>query len=420
MAFSKLGLSETVLQGIYASGYNHPTEIQQQAIPMAVAGHDLIGCAPTGTGKTAAFVLPMLHNLEKNRNGKRHGHPRALVLTPTRELAGQIEEAIQAYGTYCTVRSLSIYGGVNMARQLDALRQGVDIVVATPGRLIDHLDRRSIDLSHVEILVLDEADRMFDMGFVQAVRKIIANVPQDRQTLLFSATMSQEVRHLASEAQRKPHMIDIGVPFSPVKTVEQKFYGVDQPGKTDLLVHVLKSEAISTALVFSRTKHGADRIARKLHHAGIKAEAIHSDRSQSQRERTLSGFKQKRFNVLVATDVAARGIDVEGISHVFNYDTPRFAEDYIHRIGRSGRAETHGTALTFVSMEEEKYFKKIEQMVGKRFELGSYPGFAPSAAVMSMARPIIKDVTEQGEIPRSVNKKFRFFGWKKRASISHR
>jgi len=388
MSFSNVGLSDAVLQGLSASGYSRPTEIQRKAIPLVLAGKDLIGCAPTGTGKTAAFVLPILHRLGKPNGHALHGHfPRALILTPTRELAAQIEEAILSYGTHCDLKPISIYGGVDINRQIRSLRNGVDIVVATPGRLIDHLERRSIDLSRIEILVLDEADRMFDMGFINAVRKIIARVPRERQTLLFSATMSPEVRSLVANIQRTPFYIEIGEPFSPVTTVSQKIYRISQFTKTNFLVHILKNEAIETMLVFSRTKHGADKIARQLERSGIKTAAIHSNRSQSQRQKTLEGFKRHSFKVLVATDVAARGIDVKDISHVVNYDTPRFPEDYIHRIGRTGRAEKKGIALTFVARDEEKYLRRIELMIGKRFEISGYPGFVcdepPAAAAVT-------------------------------------
>jgi ATP-dependent RNA helicase RhlE len=388
MSFSNFGLSDVVLQGLSASGYSRPTEIQRQAIPLVLAGKDLIGCAPTGTGKTAAFVLPILHRLGKSNGHALHGHfPRALILTPTRELAAQIEEAILSYGTHCPLKPVSVFGGVDINRQIRSLRNGVDIVVATPGRLLDLMERRCVDLSRIEILVLDEADRMFDMGFINAVRKIISRVPSERQTLLFSATMSREVRSLVANIQRTPHLVEIGDPRSPVTTVTQKVYRIPQLAKTNFLVHILKNENIETMLVFSRTKHGADKIARQLERSGIKTAAIHSNRSQSQRQKTLEGFKRRSFKVLVATDVAARGIDVKDISHVVNYDTPRFSEDYIHRIGRTGRAEKKGIALTFVARDEEKYLRKIELMIGKRFEISGYPGFAtdepPAAATVT-------------------------------------
>ncbi len=413
MGFTKVGLSETILQGVYATGYTRPTEIQSKAIPLVVEGRDVIGCAPTGTGKTAAFVLPILHVLESTQPSGRRGRPRALILTPTRELAVQIEEAIREYGTYCSQKPLCIYGGVDINRQLRGLQQGVDIVVATPGRLIDHVDRRSIDLSKVEILVLDEADRMLDMGFVRDVRKIIALLPTERQTLLFSATMSSEIQTLARNVLHDPEYIEVGSPTTPVDTVAQEFYTIAQDVKSDLLVHLLQNEGIETALVFSRTKHGADRIAKKLHRHGIQAEAIHSNRTQSQRQKTLDGFKRRHFNVLVATDVAARGIDIDGISHVVNFDIPRFAEDYIHRIGRTGRAEHRGNAMTFVSADETKYLRKIEQMVGSRCVLKVYPGFAADVPV---APPI---TVNQNGVASNFTKKFRFFG--RRASVpTHR
>jgi ATP-dependent RNA helicase RhlE len=375
MPFSKLGLDDRLVQGILATGYTAPTAIQSRAIPLAVAGRDIIGCAQTGTGKTAAFVLPMLnHFLQHTASHK--GHPtRGLVLTPTRELAQQVEEFITGYGRFASLQSIAIYGGVNMESQIKRLRRGVDIVAATPGRLLDHMNRRTVDLSHVEILVIDEADRMFDMGFIQDVRKIISRVPAKRQTMLFSATMSSEVRSLVASIQTNPEMIDIGERRKPVETVKQHFYSSPQESKMDLLFHILQSKELDCVLVFSRTKHGADKISNRLERSGVKAVAIHSNRTQAQRQRALAGFKQGQFRVMVATDIAARGIDVEGISHVVNFDTPTFAEDYIHRIGRTGRASATGDAITFVSNQELKYLKSIERYTDKRFELKRYPGF---------------------------------------------
>jgi ATP-dependent RNA helicase RhlE len=373
MSFSTFGLSESTMRAVADAGYSVPTEIQRKAIPLALQGKDSIGCAPTGTGKTAAFVLPMLDILARS---KRIGHlPRSLVLTPTRELAQQVEDAVKTYGKFAHVKPVSIYGGVGINGQIQSLRHGVDIVVATPGRLLDHMERRTIDLSAIQILVLDEADRMYDMGFIHDVRRIISHVPKNRQTLLFSATMSREIRSLIAEIQKSPHQIDIGVPYTPVETVDQHFYTASQQTKMDLLVHVLRSEEPESMLVFSRTKHGADRIAQRLSRSGFHSAAIHADRTQSQRQQALDGFKQRRHRILVATDLAARGIDVDGISHVVNYDTPVFPEDYIHRIGRTGRAEAKGKALTFVSNDEEKFLRRIESLTSKRFELKRYPGF---------------------------------------------
>jgi ATP-dependent RNA helicase RhlE len=375
MPFSKLGLADQLVQGILATGYTAPTAIQSRAIPLAVAGRDIIGCAQTGTGKTAAFVLPMLNHFLKHASHHKGHHTRGLVLTPTRELAQQGEEFVTGYGRFTGLQSIAIFGGVNMENQIKRLRRGVDIVVATPGRLIDHMNRRTIDLSHVEILVLDEADRMFDMGFINDVKKIIARIPAKRQTLLFSATMSPEVRSLVASIQTNPELIEIGEQRKPVETVKQVFYSSPQESKMDLMFHILRTEDLDSVLVFSRTKHGADKISNKLERAGIKAVAIHSNRTQAQRQRALAGFKQGQFKVMVATDIAARGIDVEGISHVVNFDTPTFAEDYIHRIGRTGRASATGDAITFVSNQELKYLKSIERYTDKRFELKRYPGF---------------------------------------------
>ncbi len=374
MPFSKLGLADQLVQGILATGYSAPTAIQSQAIPLAVSGRDLIGIAQTGTGKTAAFVLPMLNHFLKHPRHKGH-QTRGLVLTPTRELAQQVEEFITGYGRFAQLQSLAVFGGVSMENQIKKLRRGVDIVVATPGRLLDHINRRTVDLSHVEIFVLDEADRMFDMGFINDVKKIISRIPAKRQTLLFSATMSSEVKSLVASIQTNPELIEIGEQRKPVETVEQVFYSASQETKLDLLFHILRNEDLDSVLVFSRTKHGADKISHKLERAGIKSVAIHSNRTQAQRQRALAGFKQGHFKVMVATDIAARGIDVEGISHVINYDTPTFAEDYIHRIGRTGRASLTGDAITFVSNQEHKYLKSIERYTGKRFELKRYEGF---------------------------------------------
>jgi len=375
MPFSKLGLSDQLVQGILATGYSAPTAIQSRAIPLAVAGRDIIGSAQTGTGKTAAFALPILNRLTKSGGHHGHKHPRALVLTPTRELAQQVDDFFTTYGRFTTIHSTAIFGGVNMDNQIKRLQRGVDIVIATPGRLLDHLDRKTINLSHVEVLVLDEADRMFDMGFINDVRKIIGFVPAKRQTLLFSATMSKEVKQLVSSIQHDPELIEIGERQRPAETVQQHFYNVEQEAKLSLLLHILKTQTLDSVLVFSRTKHGADKISRRLEKNGVKSIAIHANRTQAQRQRALAGFKQRQYTVLVATDIAARGIDVEGISHVINFDTPAFAEDYIHRIGRTGRAEASGDAITFVSGQERKYLKGIEYFVGKKYELKKFPGF---------------------------------------------
>lgn len=375
MPFSKLGLSDQLVQGMLAMGYTNPTPIQSLAIPLAVQGKDVIGCAQTGTGKTAAFALPLLHQLTKNSTKHASRHVKALVLTPTRELAQQVDDFIRNYSRFAALQSLAVFGGVSMENQIKRLQRGVDIVVATPGRLLDHLSRRTIDLSRVEILVLDEADRMFDMGFINDVRKIVARVPAKRQTLMFSATMSKEVRALVASIQKDPELIEVGEQRRPLETIRQHFYGVPQESKIALLLHILQNDRLDSVLVFSRTKHGADKISRRLEKTGLKSVAIHSNRTQAQRQRALAGFKQGQYSILVATDIAARGIDVEGISHVINYDIPAFAEDYIHRIGRTGRATATGDAISFVSHQERKHLKGIEHFVGRRYELKEYPGF---------------------------------------------
>jgi len=377
MPFKTFGLSDPLVQGILATGYTAPTEIQSQAIPAALAGGDIIGCAQTGTGKTAAFVLPILDRLSHERarrKGKRT--VRSLILTPTRELAVQIERSILGYGRFTDLRALAVYGGVSINNQIAALRRGVDIVVATPGRLIDHIQRNTIKLSGIEVLVLDEADRMLDMGFVHDVRRIVGPLPKKRQTLLFSATISPEVKALAADMLKSPTVIQIGRPRNPIETITQHIYAVEKPLKMDLLLHMIEDWRMFSVLVFSRTKYGADKISRKLKRAGIVAVAIHSGRTQNQRQQALDGFRSGKFQVMVATDIAARGIDVEGISHVINYDVPTHAEDYVHRIGRTGRAEATGDAITFVSSEEEKYLREVGKFIGRKLKTEMCKGFS--------------------------------------------
>jgi len=374
MAFSILGLSDPLVQGILATGYTAPTEIQSQAIPAAVEGRDIIGCAQTGTGKTAAFVLPILNRLSHERD-TRARRIRSLILTPTRELAVQIDTCIHDYGRFLHLKALAVYGGVSIERQLQALRHGVDIVVATPGRLMDHMNRGSIDLRGVEVLVLDEADRMFDMGFINDVRRIVRALPRKRQTMLFSATISPEIAGLAADMLHSPKSITIGAPRNPIETISQHVYPARKDLKVELLLHMLKDRQLYSVLVFSRTKHGADKICHKLERAGVSSVAIHSNRSQNQRQRALDEFRAGKHRVMVATDIAARGIDIEGLSHVVNFDVPAFAEDYIHRIGRTGRAEAKGDAITLVSPEEQPYLHRIEKFIGRRLVLQHCPGF---------------------------------------------
>ncbi|MBF8248070.1 MAG: rhlE [Bacteroidetes bacterium] len=376
MPFKTLGLSDPLLQGILATGYTAPTEIQSRAIPVALEGKDIIATSKTGSGKTAAFVLPILHRLvQRTEAQKKEHHIRALILTPTRELAQQIEDSISTYGRFVHARTVAIYGGTNMQNQIKHLHRGVDMVVATPGRLLDLLQQKHVNLSRVDVLVLDEADRMFDMGFIQDVKRIVSHTPKDRQTMMFSATIFKEVRELMSAIQKHPVLIEIGEQRSPVESVTHHFYSAPQEKKMDLLFHMLDTMKMNSVLIFSRTKHGADKISHRLERRGIKSVAIHSNRTQAQRQRALDGFKQGQFRVLVATDVAARGIDVEGISHVVNYDIPSFPEDYIHRIGRTGRANASGDAITFVGRDEMDYLKKLERFTSKRYELKKFPGF---------------------------------------------
>ena len=373
-SFDKLGLTESVLQGVRSAGYDTPTPIQAAAIPVARRGHDLIGCAQTGTGKTAAFVLPMLDRMVHRHAGDRRRAVRSLTIVPTRELALQVETAVRTYGRHTSLRSLAVFGGVGIHPQMHKLRRGIDMLVATPGRLLDLMDRGTVDLSSVEVLILDEADRMLDMGFIRDIRKIVAAIPRERQTMLFSATMPREVRTLANRILQEPEYLEMGERRNPAATVAQHVCAVKQAQKTALLAHILDNEPVENVIVFARTKHRADRVARQLKRSGFSTTVLHSNRSQSQRERALDGFRTGRFRVLVATNIAARGIDVDSITHVINYDTPRQAEDYIHRIGRTGRAAATGDAITFVGEEELPYLRAIERHTGKRLERLEYDG----------------------------------------------
>jgi ATP-dependent RNA helicase RhlE len=386
MPFKTFGLSDPLVQGILATGYTAPTEIQSQAIPSALGGRDIIGCAQTGTGKTAAFVLPILDRLSHERTGRKRV-VRSLILTPTRELAVQIDRAIAGYGRFTKLTALAVYGGVNIGTQIRTLNRGVDIVVATPGRLLDHIDRKTINLDGVEVLVLDEADRMLDMGFINDVRRIVRRIPRKRQSMLFSATISPEVKDLASDMMKSPKVIQIGRPRNPIETITQHVYSVEKRLKIDLLLHMIEDWQMFSVLVFSRTKYGADKISRKLKRAGIVSVAIHSNRTQNQRQKALDGFSSGKYRVMVATDIAARGIDVEGISHVINYDVPTHAEDYVHRIGRTGRAEATGDAITFVSREEEKYLRAVSKFIGRALTPEKCKGFSYVKSELSAPPP---------------------------------
>ncbi|KAF0207161.1 MAG: DEAD/DEAH box helicase [Actinomycetota bacterium] len=379
MSFESLGLEPRLLKGVAAMGYTVPTPIQNEAIPHVLAGRDVVGCAQTGTGKTAAFVLPLLQSI------KPQGGIQALVVTPTRELAVQIGDVARDAGKFTGHRSVVIYGGVGYEPQLQKLRRGVDLVVATPGRLLDIQNRGSINLSKVKILVLDEADRMLDMGFWPDVRKIIALLPTERQNLLFSATMSSDVMRIAGSTLKDAVHIETSPTTKPVEKIHQAIYPVNQMQKAELLVELLKGGELNRVLVFTRTKHRADRVHRILDKAGISAAAIHGDRSQSQRQNALDGFKRGSTRVLVATDIVARGIDVEEISHVINYDMPNSAEDYVHRIGRTARAGAEGSAISFLAAEETSTLHEIERALGEVLVCEDHHGFDYKDRVVPMA-----------------------------------
>ncbi|NIA21961.1 MAG: DEAD/DEAH box helicase [Anaerolineaceae bacterium] len=367
MPFNNLGLIEPLLQAVRSEGYTTPTTIQEQAIPPILGGKDLLGCAQTGTGKTAAFALPILQHLHRRAAAdRRRQRPiRALIMAPTRELAAQIGESFQVYGRHAGLRHTVIFGGVKQGPQDRALRRGVDILVATPGRLLDLLNQRLLSLAQVEILVLDEADRMLDMGFIHDIRRVIAQAPARRQTLLFSATMPREIQTLADSLLSRPVKIRV-TPESPAaSTVQQSVYFVESHQKATLLEHLLGNAAVTRALVFTRTKRGADRVARRLNRRRIAAEAIHSNKSQNARMRALLNFKSGRTRVLAASDIAARGLDVDDISHVINYDMPRDPETYVHRIGRTGRAGASGEAISLCSDNQRSDLRGIERLLGR-------------------------------------------------------
>src|SRR5712672_1022618 len=378
MSFDSLGLRAELLRAVAEQGYTEPTPIQKQAIPVVLAGKDLLGAAQTGTGKTAGFTLPLLQLLSGKASASHSParHPvRALIITPTRELAAQVEESVRLYGKHIGLKSTLVYGGVGMQPQVDALRRGVDIVVATPGRLLDHVQQRTVDLRQVEILVLDEADRMLDMGFIHDIRKILALLPAKRQNLLFSATFPDEVRSLASGFMHDPVTVEVARRNMPIELIGQIVHPVDKDRKRQLLAHLVKSGNWQQVLVFCRTKHGANRLAEQLENDGIETAAIHGNKSQPQRMKALKRSEEMELTVLVATDIAARGIDIESLPHVVNYDLPHVSEDYVHRIGRTGRAGETGQAVSLVSGEDRSYLRDIERLIGKQIEQKIIPGF---------------------------------------------
>jgi ATP-dependent RNA helicase RhlE len=378
MSFDSLGLSEPLVRAVNELGYTTPTPIQTQAIPAVLNGGDLLAGAQTGTGKTAGFTLPILQRLNSMppaAGGKRV--VRALILTPTRELAAQVEESVRAYGKYLKLKSTVMFGGVGINPQIDALRRGVDIVVATPGRLLDHMQQKTIDLSHLEILVLDEADRMLDMGFIHDIKRVLAKLPPKRQNLLFSATFSDEIKTLADNLLDSPALIEVARRNTTAETVAQKIHPVDRDRKRELLTHLVQQHSWFQVLVFTRTKHGANRLAEQLTKDGISALAIHGNKSQSARTRALAEFKDGTLQVLVATDIAARGIDIDQLPHVVNFDLPNVPEDYVHRIGRTGRAGATGEAVSLVCVDELQLLKDIEKLIKRPIPQEVIAGFEP-------------------------------------------
>lgn len=374
MSFEKMGLSPEILKALKTKNYVDPTPIQSKAIPVIMQGKDLIGCAQTGTGKTAGFTLPVLDRLQKGKSPSL----RALVLVPTRELAMQVHDSVKTYGSNLRLRTALVYGGVGIYPQKEALRRGVDILIATPGRLMDHMRQRTVSFKNLEVLVIDEADRMLDMGFIADIRTIIKSIPQQRQTLLFSATMPAEIQRLANEILKQPEVIEVARQGTPASGVRQVVYPVDVTRKSDLLVHLIEKEQMSRVLVFTRTKNRAEKLATHLNRKGSMAEAIHGDKSQRERTQALQAFKNGDVQVLVATNVAARGLDVKEISHVVNYEMPDAPEDYVHRIGRTARAEKTGDAISLVSSCERESLRNIEKYIGTKIRQVVMDGFANS------------------------------------------
>ncbi len=394
MSFATLGLSEAIVRAVTERGYTEPTPIQAQAIPVVMTGGDLLGGAQTGTGKTAGFVLPILHRLSTIPAKSDRNPIRALILTPTRELAAQVEESVREYGKYLPLKSMMMFGGVNINPQIQKLRGRVDILVATPGRLLDHAQQRTVDLSQVEILVLDEADRMLDMGFIRDIKKIMALIPKQRQTLLFSATFSDEIKALADSLLIKPTTIEVARRNATNTLIAQNAYAVDRERKRELLTKLIKDNNWFQVLVFTRTKHAANRLAENLDKDGIPSMAIHGNKSQAARTRALKTFKDGTLQVLVATDIAARGIDISELPHVVNFELPNVAEDYVHRIGRTGRAGSEGVATSLVCVDELKLLTAIERLTKTQIIAEVFPGFEVDPRIQ--AEPILNGSQRSG------------------------
>lgn len=364
MLFEDLSLSKSIQRAVFEEGYTNPTPIQEKSIPIILSGKDLVGCAQTGTGKTAAFAIPIIHHLHRIvGSSKKTKQIRCLVVTPTRELAVQIGESFDTYGKYTNLRQLTIFGGVSQVPQVDQLKKGVDILIATPGRLLDLHKQGFVDFDHLHFLVLDESDLMLDMGFINDVKKIVKLVPTNRQTLLFSATMPMAIRELADSFLTKPEYVSVTPVSSTAEIIQQQVYFVEKSDKRGLLYHLIRNENLSNVLVFVRTKHGADNVVKALKKQGVNAEAIHGDKSQTARQRVLDSFKNKEITVLVATDIAARGIDIESLPYVINFDLPNIPETYVHRIGRTGRAGNGGISISFCGKDEEVYWKDIQKLI---------------------------------------------------------
>ncbi|MBK9130220.1 MAG: DEAD/DEAH box helicase [Gammaproteobacteria bacterium] len=394
MSFDTLGLSAAVLRAVTEQGYTEPTPIQRQAIPVILAGRDILAGAQTGTGKTAGFTLPLLHLMSARAPGAGRRQVRALILTPTRELAAQVGESVAAYGRHLPLKSAVIFGGVGINPQIAALRRGVDILIATPGRLLDHVAQKNVDLSRIEFLVLDEADRMLDMGFIHDIRRILALLPKQRQNLLFSATFPDEIKKLADSLLHDPALIEVARRNTAAETVTQTIHPVDRVRKRELLSFLIGSRNWRQVLVFTRTKHGADRLARQLESDGISCAAIHGNKSQGARTRALADFKQGTVRVLVATDIAARGLDIDQLPHVVNFELPNVPEDYVHRIGRTGRAGNEGAAISLVCVDELKLLQDIERVIKRAIPREVIAGYEPDPSIRP--EPIVNGRSAHG------------------------
>lgn len=393
MLFKDLDIIKPILRAVEEAGYEQPTEIQENSIPVVLKGKDILGCAQTGTGKTAAFAIPILQNIVRDKEKNDERNIKALIVAPTRELAIQIEENFAMYSKYLDIKDTVIFGGVNQSSQVRKIKAGVDVLIATPGRLLDLSNQKHVDLKNVKYFVLDEADRMLDMGMIHDVKKIISRLPKERQNLLFSATMPKEVMKLVNSILKNPVKVEVQPVSSTAEIISQGVYHVPKKNKKSLLIHLLKDESIKSVIVFSRTKHGANKIAKDLEKAGVAAVAIHGNKSQNQRQLALNNFKEGNIRVLVATDIAARGIDIDELSHVINYDLPDVAETYVHRIGRTGRAGASGVAITFCDEEEKAMFRSIEKVIGK-----SIPVLAEEEyeIIQPVVQPVQKKSNNQG------------------------